>query len=297
MAFVLAHLSDPHFGPGFALPWQNLMNKRLLGAINWRTRRARLHADRAYECLAADLLVHRPDHIAVTGDVVNLGSSPEFSAVRPRLEALGSADRVSLVPGNHDLYVQGSTLAMRAELGAFLRGDEPSIETFPSLRRRGIIAIIGVNSALPTGPLMATGRVDAPQMARLDALLEALGRAGAFRIVLIHHPPYRGGARLARRLTNAQAFEHLIARHGAELILHGHNHRFSRHELATPNGICPVIGVGSASAMPGTAEHCAEYHLIRLDPAAAGARIQLERRRFEPATSRMVRLAELRIDA
>ena len=39
------------------------------------------------------------------------------------------------------------------------------------------------------------------------------------------------------------AFREVIGKSGAELILHGHHHRFSMAELATPTGSAPVFGV------------------------------------------------------
>ena len=81
--------------------------------------------------------------------------------------------------------------------------------TFPSLRRRGPLALIGVSSAVPTAPLMATGWLGRDQLEALERLLIGLSTEQLFRVLLIHHP-LRSDAR-AKRLTDfdriVRAFE------------------------------------------------------------------------------------------
>lgn len=104
-----------------------------------------------------------------------------------------------------------------------------------------------MNTGIPTMPLMATGRVGPDQIAQAEKLLVGAKAEGLIRVVLIHHPPYVGGARRTRELLDADAFEAMLRRAGAELVLHGHNHRFS---LAWRPGLdhdVPIVGVPSAS--------------------------------------------------
>ena len=39
MAFLLAHLSDPHLAPLPKPHWSQLLNKRVTGYINWQRKR------------------------------------------------------------------------------------------------------------------------------------------------------------------------------------------------------------------------------------------------------------------
>ena len=97
---------------------------------------------------------------------------------------------------------------------------------FPYLRVRGEVALIGLNSGVPTAPLMASGRLGAAQMAALGRMLEETGDRGLARVIMIHHPPLsRGPAPPLRGLDDAREFERTIARFGAEAILHGHTHK------------------------------------------------------------------------
>jgi 3',5'-cyclic AMP phosphodiesterase CpdA len=122
----------------------------------------------------------------------------------------------------------------------------------------------------------ATGRVGTEQLARLAQLLEQLGAQSLFRVVLIHHPPIDGMISHRKRLTDQAEFRAVIERTGAELILHGHHHRFTLDELATPAGKAPVIGVPSGSARHFAGHEHASYHLCRLHPGTGRWRVEVE---------------------
>jgi hypothetical protein len=70
----------------------------------------------------------------------------------------------------------------------------------------------------------------------------------------------------------------MIARVGAELVLHGHNHVGSLAHLPSPRGPVPIIGGPSASARPGTVQHCAGYHLYTLGRDETGFLLTAELR-------------------
>ncbi len=279
LTFVLAHLSDPHIGPLPKIPLRKLLNKRLTGVLNWHSARATIHNMEVFAAIAADIVAHDPDHVALTGDLVNVGFEPEFPVAFAATRMLGEPDKVSIVPGNHDTYVRGSLAGMERVFRPFMLGDgQLGGAGFPYLRRRDGVALIGVNSGIPTLPFMATGRVGVEQRQHLAELLDQTRREGLFRVVMIHHPPLKAASRFGRGLTDSDAFMAVLAKHGAELVLHGHNHRYSLHVAASKTGKIPIVGVASASAIPGTPHHQAEYHLIRIDPA--NHHFELERRGF-----------------
>ena len=267
-AFVLAHLSDPHLAP-LPLPGiSELALKRILGFLNWHRARRRRHRSPVLAAIVRDLQFRMPDHVAVTGDLVNISLAREFAAARAWLEALGPARDVSVVPGNHDAYVRAAADEAFRHWGAYMQGDAgpAAVGTaFPYLRRRGAIALIGVSSALPTGPLMATGRVGDAQLGRLAELLERLARDRLFRIVMIHHPPLPSPGRHLKRLVDSRAFCDVLARHGAELVLYGHDHVHAEHWLEGPDRRIAAIGVPSASAAREAAAHPAAYNLYSIE--------------------------------
>ena len=296
--FVLAHLSDPHLAPLPRPRVADLAGKRVLGWLHWRRTRHKIHRAEQVEALVRDLKAQAPDHTAVAGDLVNIALAAEFPQARAWLQTLGSPHDVTLVPGNHDAYVRAALAAHAAHWGDFMRGDDAAAATppFPFVRRRGPVALIGLSSAVATAPFMATGRLGPEQIARLEALLPRLSEQ--FRVVLVHHPPGRTRSGRFKRLTDAAALCAALARHGAELVLHGHDHVHALDWLAGPRGPIPALGVPSASAAPLAGHHVepAAYNLYRIDgdagawrceavtrgfPAAAGAIAELKRQELK----------------
>jgi 3',5'-cyclic AMP phosphodiesterase CpdA len=109
------------------------------------------------------------------------------------------------------------------------------------------MALIGLSSAVPTMPGSAEGRLGAAQLARLPALLDATGREGLFRAVLVHHPPVLGPGGWRKALRDRAALCVLLARHGAELVLHGHHHTPS--QAALPGAVHPIPVLGAPQAL------------------------------------------------
>jgi len=263
-AFRLAHLSDPHLPPLPAPRLRDLMGKRALGYLNWTRNRHKYQRRDVLDALVSDIHGHTPDHIAVTGDFVNLALEAEFEPARAWLESVGSPDRVTIVPGNHDAYVRATGHRFAQAWGSYLDGDDASGGgTFPFLRRRGPLALIGVSSAVPTPPLMATGWLGRNQLEALDRMLSGLSTAQLFRVLLIHHPLRSNSP--AKRLTDSGELCALLKRHGVELVLHGHDHVHSTIWIEGPNGAIPVIGVPSASALAHGRYPAAAYNLFSID--------------------------------
>ncbi len=183
--FRLAHLSDVHLGPLPEISYRELASKRITGYINWqRNRRATLH-DHVVDLLVTDMKGHRPDHVAVTGDLVNLALKEEIEMSRLWLMEVGAGAEVSVVPGNHDAYVPGALDKACKAWGDWMWGDDQKLPAhrgaFPYMRRRGNCALIGVSSARATGPFMASGYFGTSQAKRLGAMLDRARDDGLFR--------------------------------------------------------------------------------------------------------------------
>jgi 3',5'-cyclic AMP phosphodiesterase CpdA len=287
--FTLAHLSDVHLGPiaGFTREHWNL--KRVTGYINWRRTRRHAYQREALDRLLADLNRQGADHIAVTGDLVNIGLPQEHIAALAWLETLGAPDRVTLVPGNHDIYSRIATDLGTARWARYMRWNNEAIALFqdhpefPFVRLLGNVALVGVNSAVPTPPLLAWGEVGSRQRAALESTLADLRRRSLFRVVLIHHPPLAGQANTTRGLRDAPEVQSVLSRTGAELVLHGHNHRNMVRLLDWKGGTAAVIGVPSASlGKPHGIEPLARYNLYRIDLNDPSAILMIGRGLSEP---------------
>ncbi|ABD08888.1 Metallophosphoesterase [Rhodopseudomonas palustris HaA2] len=277
MTFTLAHLSDPHLPPLPKPRLADLASKRLLGYLNWTRNRHNIHRRDILDALVADLQAQRPDHIAVTGDLVNIALAEEFPPARQWLDSVGPPDRVSLVPGNHDAYVAATAPLIAETFADYIRGDDGAAG-FPYLRRRDAVAIIGVSTAVPTAPFMATGWLGDAQRARLETLLQRLDSERAFRVLLIHHP-LRSRSR-HKRLTDSAELIALLQRHPVDLVLHGHDHVHATIRIDTPRGPIPVVGVPSASAFNDHHRPSAAYNLFAISEANDGWRCEHRIRGF-----------------
>ena len=170
--FRLAHISDVHLGPLPDVTYRDLASKRMVGYVNWqRNRRRALHRGHAGRHRRRHQAATQPDHLAVTGDLVNLALDAELELARLWLETLGKPHDVSVVPGNHDAYVPGAFDKACRLWAPWMSGDgaegRSSRNAFPYLRVRGNVALIGVSTARATAPFMANGFFREAQAERL----------------------------------------------------------------------------------------------------------------------------------
>jgi 3',5'-cyclic AMP phosphodiesterase CpdA len=287
--FVLAHLSDPHLAPLPMPRLAELAGKRVLGFLNWQRKRGAIHRTDVLDALVRDLKAQTSDHLAVTGDLVNIALAAEFAPARAWLERLGAPHDVTIVPGNHDAYVRATANWAQRDWGAYMRGDDGA--TFPFVRRRGSVALIGLCSALPTAPFMATGKLGNEQLARLETVLTALGREELFRVVLIHHPPLSRPSRYFKRLTDSVMLRAVLRKHGAELVIHGHDHVRNLVWLEGPNAPIPALGAPSASATVDGKDEPAGYYLYEIDGTARAWRCSAVARGFSRGAGKIAELS------
>ncbi|MEW9804544.1 metallophosphoesterase [Mesorhizobium sp. ZMM04-5] len=281
--FRLAHLSDVHLGPLPDVTYRDLASKRMVGYVNWQRSRRHIMHDGVVGSITDDIEATLVDHLTVTGDLVNLALDAEIELARLWLETLGAPANVSVVPGNHDAYVPGAFDKVCRAWGPWMTGDGLNApvdrHSFPYLRVRGRVALIGVSSARATAPFMANGYFREDQSHRLGRLLDEAERRGLFRVVMIHHPPVRGAVAQHKRLFGIGNFQKTILRHGAELVLHGHSHdptlywiRGKRHSQV------PVVGVAAGGQGIGGSHPAAQWNLIEISGDPGAWRLELIRR-------------------
>ena len=276
----LAHCSDLHLLSHDGARWLDLANKRWIGAMNLLSNRSRHYHVAAFDDMVADINAQGIDHVLCTGDVTNLALRQEFVFARDKFDRFAhGTSNVTVLPGNHDAYV-AEGIPLFAELfGDFAVSDAGWAWTeedraaegdgddlgWPIVRIRGELALVGVSTSRATPWFTAYGRVGAGQLARLARVLGDPRLAGKTRLVAIHHPPAgkRAQSRI-RGLRDHDAFAEVIAAHGADLIVHGHEHRDMTEELPGPAGPVPVRGIASGTYFHNKPDRTARYRIFEI---------------------------------
>ena len=258
----IAHFSDLHVLALEGVGLRRFLNKRLTGYANLRFKRNHVHKSTYVDSIAKEIARSKIDHVVVTGDLTNLALESEFEAARDLLEnGLGLSPKdVSVVPGNHDLYTAGALKSRRFTqfFAEYIQSDLPELAAktrlgpFPFVRLRGPSAIIGLTTAVPRPPFVASGTIGKLQ---LDAFGKILAHAEVRKrtpVVLLHHPLHNPPSKLKTLLEGLTDADELAAHlrqwvdtHG--LVLHGHLHRRQSKPLSEDRKGIHVVGATSAS--------------------------------------------------
>jgi 3',5'-cyclic AMP phosphodiesterase CpdA len=272
----LAHCSDLHLLSLEGTRLLDFANKRWIGGLNLLTNRGRHHKTEIFEAMIEDLNAGTADHVVVTGDLTNLALPEEFRFARALFDTLAlGPERVTVIPGNHDAYVAAGIEHFAAHFAPFMASDPDwAVEgaPWPVVRIRGPLAIVGVSTSHQTPWFTAYGRVGDAQLERLRAVLLDPRLEGLCRVVLIHHPPAGpSAASVVRGLRDREAFGAILAETGAELVLHGHEHRDLAGALPGPGGAAiPVRGIQSGTYEAGNLARRARYRVFDVEARPSG---------------------------
>lgn len=265
----LIHLTDPHLTSLDAWRPGLLAGKRLLSWLSWRGRRRERHRRHRLNALTQHLEATGPDAWAITGDLCQIGLEQEAIEAAQWLCQLAPPERTLLVPGNHDIFARGSRSAISRHWAEHLHVSANSPE-WPVVRHFGDVALIGMNSAVVTPVLSASGRVGREMMDRLRKKLDA--NRGYCRIMLIHHPPTHGVCKRRKALADDRELSELLAQHGAAVVLHGHLHHNRQYAIETRGGNAIQVFC-TASASAAGHQGAAAARILDIESNAGGYRI------------------------
>jgi 3',5'-cyclic AMP phosphodiesterase CpdA len=269
--FRLAHVTDLHIRNFAGARLRDFFGKRAIGALNLALIRRKKHRMELVEALGQDLRQRAYDHLVVTGDLGNVSLVSEWGEARAWIERTSPVEKTTVIPGNHDAYVAEAVTSGGFEkiFAAYQTADvRIENETYPFARLYGGVALVCLNTCVPTGDFGAWGRVGEAQLRRLETLLTAPEVRGRFRVLAMHHPPLMHRPPENRNLRDRAALIEILGRVGADLILHGHDHRDEFGEVVGPEGRrIPVVGTGSAS-YNGSAERRSRYNVYEIQDRA-----------------------------
>lgn len=256
----IIHVSDIHH----QLDW----DRRSWTSSGWRgvPGRLELHAFRrmhkfsegaaTWNLILEDIDQLKVDHVIFTGDLTAMGAGDEFEAVRSSVKHLTDEGRLTLVPGNHDRYIDAPgkrhfERVFAPEITSVM--PEYADETgYPFVRFVGEdVALIGLDSTRVPGWMQYfVGRIGPPQLAALGRILDDPRLANRVVHVLSHHGPLCPKGRrewMESALIDGPAL--LKTLNGREVMLHhGHSHIRSWHRAGEER---PHLFGGGSSTEPG----------------------------------------------
>lgn len=272
--FRLAHISDLHLLSLEGVRWTQFLNKRWIGGLNLLSNRSRHYDANVFAQAVEDMNTQQIDHLFCTGDITNLAFESEFSFAQSLFNKLAlGPDEVTILPGNHDAYVQEGHGYFHDFFAANLTSDAPwpDGDVFPVVRRRGNVTLIGLSTCLATPWFRAWGEIGEKQLGRLRQVLE--GENGQYCVVGIHHPPVgKPAENRIRGLRDHKRLQELTREFQVPLLIHGHEHRDIRENI----GDTLVRGVQSGTYVGGKPGREARYRIYEID-SQAGTITETER--------------------
>jgi 3',5'-cyclic AMP phosphodiesterase CpdA len=291
----IAHFSDLHLYSAAGVPAHRFLNKRLTGWANLRLRRGVRHRASYVRAIAREIARIAPDHVVVTGDLTNLALEPEFELAREVIEHdLGlDAARVTIVPGNHDRYTRGAAVSRRFEhyFAAWLETDLPALRAGPGaiwspvVKLHDGVAIVGLSSAIPCLPFVASGEIGTEQLAALERVIAHPEVRDRALVLALHHPPVHAwppGRAPLQALRDGPALVAALRPVRCALVLHGHLHRRIHRAWTTDEGSVEQIGATSASLHHQDPACMAGFNLYELGPSSRRAHVHA--RVYSPET-------------
>jgi 3',5'-cyclic AMP phosphodiesterase CpdA len=200
----------------------------------------------------------RIDHLVVTGDVTLSGETTEFERAAELLAPWAEAGKLTVVPGNHDVWSYEAAAGWRflRNLGPDGRGMKKPVAVFPVVvHLSGDVTLIALDTArYGEDPRATAGTVGSEQLNAAREQAREAAKAGRAVVIALHHhlviPPERVASdrQLSRMpLSDAYQVVRLVAEVPVAAVLHGHRHVSFRVDLPGPGGATPVLCAGSAS--------------------------------------------------
>jgi 3',5'-cyclic-AMP phosphodiesterase len=243
----LGHISDLHLGDRARYPRNGFV-----------PRDCDRHSVKIARKLIAALREEQIDHLLVTGDLTLSGEPSEFERAADLLAPFAREGKLSVLPGNHDVWTHdaaGTYRFLRA-LGPDGLGMKKPFAVYPLVVELSPeVVLVGLDSArYGDPPEQSPGWLGSDQLAQARELVRSHGQEGRAVVLALHHhlliPPERvpSDAKLARMpLYDADKVVRLCAELPVAAVLHGHRHVSFRVDLPGPGRPTPVICAGSVS--------------------------------------------------
>jgi 3',5'-cyclic AMP phosphodiesterase CpdA len=198
------------------------------------------------------------DHLLVTGDLTFSGEVREFERAAELFRWFAEAGKLTVVPGNHDVWSEEAVETARflRLVGPDGKGMRKAAPSYPHMVPLATdVALVALDSARwGEDPWTTPGRLGSEQLRTARELVREATRQGRAALLAFHHhvvlPPERvpSDAYVQRMpLADADQVVRLVAELPVAAVLHGHRHTAFRIELPGAAGPTPVLCAGSCS--------------------------------------------------
>ena len=216
------------------------------------------HSIRLAQRILEELEEAQVDHLVVTGDLTLSSEASEFERASRLLRRWADAGKLTVVPGNHDVWTAESVktsrfLRMVGPDGRGMRRPETSYP-FAALPTPEVAIVALDSSRFGEEPLDTPGRIGTAQLQACRELVREHVKEGRAVLLALHHhlllPRERvpSDALVARTpLADADKIIRLVSDVRVAAVLHGHRHCAFRLDIPGAAGTTPVLCAGSAT--------------------------------------------------
>lgn len=187
------------------------------------------------------------DHLVVTGDLTEEGTVGQFEAVASALaEARVDPARVTLLPGNHDVYASADAWleALAGPLRAYAGTSAPG-----AVVELADLVLAPVSTTRVQRWWRSAGEVSTPERRAIGLAVRTAARRGVAAVIAQHHPPtrvHRAAWHWFDGLLDHAAMRPVLRALEHTYVLHGHLHerrdgRFEGESLPHIFGAAAVI--------------------------------------------------------
>ncbi|MEZ4405107.1 MAG: metallophosphoesterase [Polyangiales bacterium] len=241
---VIAHLSDPHLlEHGFER--RSRREEVRLRYLNWgRAMNPATRVQRLRDALIRAWAA-RPDHLLITGDLTEEGTTAQFELAAEILsESPFAPGQVTLVPGNHDIYHRRDAW-LRALEGP-LRPWAPTSDAHTAVELRGV-TVFPISTVKGQSWLFSYGFMGTDPLRRIADVAGDAGGRGDAVVVPQHHAPVPLKSRFMQHFDGLRDHHEVSAllRKAPNLtVIHGHVHE-RRADAVEPTRGAQVYAVGA----------------------------------------------------
>ena len=261
----LGHISDLHVSDRSRYPRNG-----------FTARQCDKHSSRLAKGLLDALREVGVDHLVVTGDVTFSGEAREFERAAELLRPFAEAGKLTVVPGNHDVWTEEAVETARflRALGPDGKGMKKAAPCYPHVVPLGDDAVLVALDSARYGedPWTTPGRLGSEQLRAAREVAREHAKLGRAVVLAFHHhvvlPPERvdSDVHVAKMpLADADQVVRLVAEQPIAAVLHGHRHTAFRVDLPGAGGPTPVLCAGSASRVADEPVRRARAYVYELD--------------------------------